>query len=316
MPSVAVEDEETQLSVHQPSSRVALVFDLVERPQMPLAVTLLAPEGIIVARISRLDPPRVVRASLCRNPPVFHLDVFARRALGCHRSRLGNTANVGITRRTSMAVRDMVGRSRRGCTRSRRIDIGLRRVAIARCVVVVSPLVRVIEVSKRVQRAIQAIVVVTAVCRAISGVVRWAVVVGLAAVVRIRLGVGLRVGLSVGLVVGTGCIYPRIAARCDTNTNAHAYAHAYTNRAVAIAGVRDDASRVRAVCLLALIDKGAALAIAGLVDVGLARLWVGLHCGSRRADGRLDCSGGGMMRPRRVEECIGGATRERKGEGD
>lgn len=74
--STTVKDEEAQLSIHKPLTRVALILDLVESPQVPLAITLTAPERVIIARIGRLDLPRAVRPTLRRDPAVLHLYVL------------------------------------------------------------------------------------------------------------------------------------------------------------------------------------------------------------------------------------------------
>ena len=60
----AMEDQEAQLGIHEPLAGVALVLDLIEGAQVPLAIALAAPEGVVVARISRLDPPGTVGAAL------------------------------------------------------------------------------------------------------------------------------------------------------------------------------------------------------------------------------------------------------------
>ena len=81
--SRAVEDEEADISIHHPSARMTLVLNLIVGPEMPLAVELATPERIVVACICWPDLARVVRATLSRDPPVFHLDVFARGTLLC-----------------------------------------------------------------------------------------------------------------------------------------------------------------------------------------------------------------------------------------
>jgi hypothetical protein len=266
-----VEDKEPHFSVHLPSSRVTLILNLIIRPQMPLAVPLAAPKRVVVACIRRLNPPCTVSTTLSRNSSILQLNVFAHWAVVAYMSRCRRHANA-MAASHCMAIRHMI---RRGCSsraRSGRVDVGLCRVAIARRRVVVGPLVRVIEVSKRVQRSIHVVVVVAAVRWAAGGVVTWgAVVIGTVAVVGM-----------LGLV-GTCCIYPRkVATCCDTNT----HAHADSNTAVAVAdtAIGDDAGWVSAVWLLAGIAEEAALAIAGRVDVSVARLWVCFHCGDEFVD--------------------------------
>jgi len=91
--------------------------------------------------------------------------------------------------------------------------------------------------------------------------------------------------------VGTGGIYPRIvAARCDAN--AHADTHANASVAVAHAAVGDDAGHRCAVGGLAGIREEAALAVAGVIDVVVARLWVGLHCDDEGLKSAVGCEVG------------------------
>jgi hypothetical protein len=78
-----MEDEEANVSVHHPTARMTLVLDLVIGPEMPLAIDLTTPERIVIACIGWPDLSRVVSTTLSRNPPVLHLDVFARGALVC-----------------------------------------------------------------------------------------------------------------------------------------------------------------------------------------------------------------------------------------
>jgi hypothetical protein len=158
----AMEDQEADVGVHHPSTRLTFVLDLVVGPEMPLAVQLTAPERVVVACISRPDLTRIVCTALSRNPSVLHLDVFACRALlrvtvGVCWPRLPYHPRCRRLEGLLLTVGHMVG-SRSG---SRRVDICS--VAIARHGVVVRPLVRVIEVSKRVHRAIEAVIVVAAI---------------------------------------------------------------------------------------------------------------------------------------------------------
>jgi len=81
--SCAMEDEEANISIHHPSARMTLVLNLVVGPEMPLAVELATPERIVVACICWPNLARVVRSTLSRDPPILHLDVFARGTLLC-----------------------------------------------------------------------------------------------------------------------------------------------------------------------------------------------------------------------------------------
>lgn len=152
MVSASVEDEEALLGVHEPLTRVALVLNLVEGPEMPLAVAFAAPEGIIVTSISRLDIASAVRTALGCNASILHMDIFSWvgvRACGPHWSWRRSSDS-------SMAVGDMIRGRRR--SRARRIDVS--GVAVRRYRVVVRPLIRRIEVSKWVHGAIESVVVV------------------------------------------------------------------------------------------------------------------------------------------------------------
>ena len=180
--SAAVEDKEAQLSVHKPLTRVALVLDLVEGPEMPLAVALAAPEGIVLASIGRLDLPCAVRSALCCDPPVLHLDVFASRSVSARSPGLSHRRR-WRRRDWDMAVGDVVG-SRR-CSGTRRVDVS--RMTVARHRVVVRPLKWRIKVSKWVHRAIQSVVEVAS--KPTIGGVAWVMT---RAVV---IGAGVRVGV-------------------------------------------------------------------------------------------------------------------------
>ena len=155
----AMKDQEAQLGIHEPLAGVALVLDLVESAQMPLAVALAAPEGVVVARISRLDPPGTVGAALRGNASVLHLDILARGVVGAsraHRSRRRSGDGSG------MAVCDVVGG--RGCGGTGRIDHGsLRHTVVGHRRGVVRPLVGRVEVSERVHRTIESVVVVASI---------------------------------------------------------------------------------------------------------------------------------------------------------
>lgn len=73
--------KEADISIHHPTTGMALVLDLVVGPEMPLSVDFATPEGIVVACIGWPDLSRIVRATLSRNPPTLHLDVLACGAL-------------------------------------------------------------------------------------------------------------------------------------------------------------------------------------------------------------------------------------------
>jgi hypothetical protein len=145
-------------------------------------------------------------------------------------------------------------------------------IAVARCGVVVRPLVGVIEVSKWVQRTVGGVVVVAAVRR---WVVAWGAVVVCDAVV---VGVWGLVWTDPGIV----------AVACDAYAHAYADSDSDASVAVANAAVGDDASGVCAIGLLASITEEAALAVAGRVDVLMAWLGIGLHRGGGRSDVRSE----------------------------
>jgi len=154
--------------------------------------------------------------------------------------------------------------------------VDMRRVAVVGHSVVVSPLVREIEVSKRVHRAIQVVVVVaiaTAAIRKRMGIVVGGVVVGSSSD-----GGGVWLG-----VVRTGVVYRRlIGTRRMSNSNTHTDADADADTDTCVAGSiaisADDACGCSTVRGLAGVAEEAALAIAGVVDVLVAGLWVCLHC--------------------------------------
>ena len=151
MLSTPVEDKVALLCVHEPSARVALILDLVQGPEVPLAVALAAPERVVVTSIGRLDVAGAVRTALGRNTSILHLNVFACVGVcvcGPHRGWWGSGDS-------SMAIGDMVGRRRR--SRARRIDVGSLTVHRRADV---GPLIWRIEVSKRVHGAIESAIVV------------------------------------------------------------------------------------------------------------------------------------------------------------
>jgi hypothetical protein len=145
----------------------------------------------------------------------------------------------------------------------------VRCVAVARYRIVVCPLVRVIEVSKWVQRAIQVVVVV-----AIATAVRRVRIAGGIVILRVVVGgVGLR-------IQGTGVVYRRLVGAhpaANTHTNANA-----SKSAVAITAAYD-AGGCGAIRDLAGIGEEAALTVAGVVNVLVAGLWVRLHCDGWRS---------------------------------
>lgn len=214
---------------------------------MPLAIALTAPKRVIIARISRLDSPRAVRATLSCNSSVLHLNILAGRgvrARGPDRSRRRSS-----DRGMGMAVGDVVG----SCCRRGTRGVDISRVTICRHGSVVGPLIWRIEVSKWVHGAIESVVVVAAQRTVrVAGVVTRAVVAG----------------ARVGVRVSRGVVY----RMCSTSVG-HA-AHA-----VAVAGhhAACDAGRICAVCLLTGVGEDASLAVSRCIDVVVARLWVPLH---------------------------------------
>lgn len=244
-----MEDQETDFSVHHPPTWMALVLDLVVRPEMPLAVDLATPERIIVTCVCRPNLSRVVGTTFCCNPAVLQLDVFARRAMGCVTMSIGWPSlpqHMGGRRgiSLSLAVCHMVGR----CSRSLTGWVDMRCIAIAGNRVIVSPLVGVIEVSKRIQRAIQ-VVVVVAIATAIGGIrVTGRIVVG---------------GVSLG-AERTGVVYRRFVG---TRRIPYTYTNANT---VSIASL--NATVCSAIGRLAGVGEDTALAISGIVDVLVTRL--------------------------------------------
>ncbi len=209
---------------------------------MPLAVALATPEWIVVTCIRRLDAAGMIRASLGRDTTVLHLNIFARSRAVIAR-RCVSFSDRRSVRRRSMAIRHMV-RRRSGCRRrTRRVDVSLM-IAIARHGIVVAPLIRRVEVSKRVQRTVEAIVVVAAI-----------VVHGVVMIVN-------------GRIVAGAVIYPGVIS--TSCISAH-----YSSDA--IVGVGDDAGWVGAVGLLAGVGEDAALAVARGVDVVVTGFWKRLH---------------------------------------
>lgn len=245
--------QEANFGVHHPPTRMALVFNLIVGPEMPLAVHLSAPKRIIVARVCRPDLARIVGTTLSCNASVLHLNLFPSRdlwrmAVGIGWPRFSYITCSGGSVGGDLAIHKMVRGRSRGCSRR----INMRRVAIAGHCVVVGPLIWEIEVSKRVQRAIQVEVVI-----AIATAVIRIDVVGSVGVVEER----------------TGVVYHRL-------TGAHGVvggSNACIADAQAIAA-SDDACRWRSVWGLASIGEDTSLTIAGSVDVLVARLWIRLHC--------------------------------------
>lgn len=144
------------------------------------------------------------------------------------------------------------------CLRRRVVVTIAAGIAIGGDGVVVRPLVRRVEVSKRVERAIHVVVVVAVAAVGRVRRVRAVAVVeaGLAGVVATVVVCGVK---------GTRCvIYPGIVTAC-----CHAYAHA--------CAVWDHAGGRCAVGLLAGVSENATLAVAWVVDVLVARFGVGLH---------------------------------------
>lgn len=171
-----MEDQIAELGIHHPPARVTLVLDLIVGPQVPFAVSLAAPKRIFISRVRRPNPPWIVRASLCCNPTTLRLDVLACADMFASRGA-SMLAPRRVARGSRMAVGHMVCRCSRSRSWSRRVNVSLCCVAITGHRVIVRPLVRVTEVSKWVQRAIQAVIVVAAVRRrvVVVGVVAWCV---------------------------------------------------------------------------------------------------------------------------------------------
>lgn len=110
---------------------------------MPVAVPLLAPEWIVAERVGRLDSPRSVRTALSSHPSALQLDVFACGTV---------VASCRLDTRSDVMDRNLtVGDVVCGCGCRRRAGrVGVRSVAVRGDSVVVGPLVRGVEVSKRV----------------------------------------------------------------------------------------------------------------------------------------------------------------------
>jgi hypothetical protein len=163
--SIPMKHQEPDFSIHLPPPRVALILNLIVRPQMPLSIALATPKWIVTARICRLDASWIICAALRRDAAILHLYVFARGAVV---ARLGSGRMRTITRSRAVAVRHVVRRG--GGAGAGRVYVSLCGVAVGRGGVVVGALVGGIEVSKRVQRAVRGEVV--------EAVVRGRVVVG------------------------------------------------------------------------------------------------------------------------------------------
>lgn len=247
--------QKPNISIHHPSTGVALILNLIVAPEMPFAIQLTTPKRVIVARIGRADFPRIVGTTCSCNTAVFHLDLLTTGRL------LGMTVTVakrgprvshhlwGGMVRLGLGVGDVVGCS--GGGGAGRVDV--RSVAVGGCRVVVGPLVGVAEVSKRIRGSIETGMVVAAV----GGVL----VIG-----------GVVVGAIGARVVGSGIVYRRlVGARCVADADAETDTVA----------TRHDTGRHGAVWLLTGIAQDAALAVARGVDELVARLWVGLHCGDK-----------------------------------
>lgn len=230
-PSLAMENKETHVGVHHPPARLALILDLIVRPQMPITIPLAAPKWVAIAGIGWSNPPRLVCAPLGRDPSIFHLNVLPRWAMDASGSCVDSRSGWVIW---GSAVGHVVG----GCCRCRTRRIDVRLIAVARRDVVGSPLMQRIYVSKWVHGAMQAV----AIAATIGG---------------IRIGVGRR-------VVRTDIVHCRIVASASVAS-------------IAAIAAWQHASGVGAVWLLSGIAEEAALAVAGCVDVLVARLGEGLH---------------------------------------
>lgn len=222
---------------------------------MPLAIDLAAPKRVVVARIRRPNLAWIVGPALRRNAPILQLNLFTgggtagRMTVDIRWPCLPDYVRSRRGVRGDLAVGHMVG-SRCRRSRSRRVNVSC--VTVARHRVVVGALVREVEVSKWVQRAIQ-VVVVVAITTAVEGVVRVAWVDG-----------GLR-------DEGTGVVYHGLVGiRCVPDSDT------CIANAVAIAG-SNDARGCGTVGGLARIAEDTALAVARSVDVLVTGFRVRLH---------------------------------------
>lgn len=266
--SGTMKHQEANLSIHHPASRMTLILNLIVRPEMPLAADFATPEGIVIACISRSNLPGIIGTSLCCNTSILHLNLFACWAgcvavtMGKCRPRLSHYLRGGCAIAGGRGVCDMIG-----CCWTRRIDV--RRVAVARHCVVISPLVRRIEVSKRVYGTIETGIVVAAVG-------------GVAVVGAVGAVIGVLVVVGMGIIIRT-VVYRRLIngsrnsnASTITHSHAHSHADACVTHAIAV-GTRHDTGGLSTVCLLASIAQDAALAVARCVDILVARFGVGFH---------------------------------------
>lgn len=270
-----MEDQKADISVHHPPTRMALVLDLIVRPEMPLAIDFSAPKGIVVARIRRPDLTGIICTTLCRDPAVLHLNILARWALSTM------TVNVRWPRLSDYVVWGLIGLCTTigdmvcsGCC-STAGWVDMRRVAIVRHRIVVGPLVRSIEVSKRIHRAIQVVIVVAIAATVAAAIgIRVGIVVG--GIVAGSSGDGVWLG-----VIRTSIVYRRLIGtrRVSNTTNTHTDADACIADSVAISAY--DACGCSAIGRLAGIAEKTALAVAGIADVLVAGLWVCLHCDDR-----------------------------------
>jgi hypothetical protein len=113
-----VEDQEADLRVHSPASRIALILDLVEGFQMPGTILLTDPERIIGTGIGGLDPPWGVRATLSGDTTILHLDfgLCAAADVGCSGDRVSSSDWRGCCRGRSA---NDIGRARNCISNSR-----------------------------------------------------------------------------------------------------------------------------------------------------------------------------------------------------
>jgi hypothetical protein len=240
----------SNLSIHQPLPRVALILNLVVSPQMPLAAALTAPEGVIRTGISWHDLPRAVGSSFGRNTTILHLVVFAGRAVrgGCGARERCSSGGV--------AVCDVIccGRSR---GRSGRVDICSLAVGGHR--LIEGPLERRIKVSKRVHCSIQAIVVEASVAGIAGVLISWTVVAG---------AVWVRVEWRV--------VYP-VGSSCGGGSHDACASVGNSSSAIGISSACRYTSRESTVCLLSSVGEDAALAVARRVEVLVARSRVRFH---------------------------------------
>jgi hypothetical protein len=246
-----MEHEISNLSVHQPLPRMALVLNLIVCPQMPLAAALTAPEGVVGTGVGWHDLSRTVGSSLGCNAAALHLIVLARRAdwSGCNvRKRCGSRG---------VAIGNVICR---GCGRGRPGWVDVCSLAVGGHRLIVGPLEWRIKVSERIHCAIQAIVVVASVA-GVAGVLKSRSVIAGAVWVRVE----WRVVYPVGGTGSRGSSHD--ACTCIGSSSS----------AVGISSACSYTGSGGAVRQLPSVGEDAALAEARRVEVLVARSWVRFH---------------------------------------